>query len=144
AQIEGEVFNSWMATKDSPRNHSDAGPGNVMDINMRVDVDPPYRWRVATRPEFANPFVMTAEWERTSIPERFRPLQHDRLSPWGIWIHDCGHEPFYTEIHPTVGVAVMRPRPIQLPNDRVFRFETPTGFIAATGGNHVCGAGVVT
>jgi len=144
AKIEGEVFNSWMATKDSPFNHSGAGPGNVMDVNIRVDVDPPYRWRVATRPEFDSPYVMTAEWERTSIPERVRPVYGDRVAAWGIWIHDCGHEPFYTELHPLVGLAVMRPRAIELPSNRVFRFETPTGFTDATVGNNVWVPGIVT
>jgi hypothetical protein len=138
AQIEGQVFKSWTATSDSFPNH------DSMDINMGVEVDPPYRFRVAEQSEFAQPYLLGVEWERNSIPERFRPIVGDRVSVWGMWIHDCGHEPFYTEIHPAIGLAVMRPRALQLPSNRSFRFETPSGFVDSTVGNNVWIPGIVT
>lgn len=108
--VEGQVARSRISRKDSPLNH------DSQDAQAFVEVDLPYRYLVSTRPETKDqPYRLQAEWERDDWPERFRPTAGDRISAFGYWIHDCGHEPFYTEMHPPVGAAVHRARPVLLP-----------------------------
>jgi hypothetical protein len=57
---------------------------------------------------------LIAEWESGSYPEQFRPQPGDRMTVFGYWIHDCGHD-YHTEIHPPVGTVVDRPRAIYIP-----------------------------
>jgi hypothetical protein len=86
--------------------------------------DSPYRRLVATRIEWGGGFsnALGVEWEINSYPEFFWPTPGDRVSVWGYWIHDCGHEG-YTEIHPPVGAAVHRTSPVRIPADKEFRFD---------------------
>ena len=54
--------------------------------------------------------VLEIEWESKFFPPEFWPSPGDSAWVLGRWVFDCGHPPFYTEIHPIVGVAVHRPR----------------------------------
>ena len=107
---EGEVKNSRVARKDWARDH------NSHDVNIHFETDRPYHYLVSTVPESADaPYELEAEWERDDYPEFFWPTVGDRVSVFGYWNHDCAHEGFYTEIHPAVGVATHRARPVELP-----------------------------
>jgi hypothetical protein len=130
--LEGQVFGSRSSSKDNFQNH------NSQDHITIVNPDPPYRRLVSTKAEFPNISLLGIEWERERLPERFRATPGDRVSLFGYWIFDCGHEPFYTEIHPPVGMAVHRSRPVQIPAN--FR---PPGFPSGFGAN-VLAPGIVT
>ena len=106
--LEGEVEKSRVSRKDSPINHYS------QDANVNILADLPFRYILSSSPENANdPYVIEAEWETDEFPEKYRPTAGDRVSVFGYWIHDCDHG--YTEIHPPVGIAVHRPRPVRIP-----------------------------
>ncbi|MFI7130815.1 hypothetical protein ACIBQ1_34355 [Nonomuraea sp. NPDC050153] len=131
--LEGEIGRSRISRKDNFLNHES------QDHNFSVYADGPSRRLVSKRPEWPEQeYTLGVEWERDHFPERFRPTPGDRASVFGYWIFDCGHPPFYTEIHPPVGVAVHRPRPVQIPPD--FR---PAGFPNGFGRN-VFVPGIIT
>ena len=136
--LEGTVQRSWISIGDVFINH------DTQDNDIIVRPDPPFRNLLSTFPEFENEFLQGVEWESGSIPERFRPVYGDRISVFGFWILDCGHPPFYTEIHPAVGAAVHRPRPILIPSGRIFTFNLPGGPVSSTVGNNVFVPGVLT
>lgn len=48
------------------------------------------------------------EWDRGHVPLSFRNevKEGNRVAVFGRWILDCGHEPFRTEIHPPLLMAV--------------------------------------
>ena len=107
---EGKVEKSWISRKDDPFNH------DTQDANVEVLLDSPYRYLLSPDPENpAKPYDLGVEWESGSWPDQYRPTLNDRVSVFGYWVLDCGHDPFYTEIHPAVGVAVHRARPVPLP-----------------------------
>lgn len=134
--LEGEVYKSRISRQDNFTNH------DSQDQNFYVVPDPPYRYLLSTTPEdYNHPLGMGIEWERNHLPEAFRPTVGDRVAVFGYWIHDCGHD-FYTEIHPPVGIAVQRPRPILLPSDQEFRFDNNA--TPATVGTNVYVPGIVT
>ncbi len=137
-KLEGSVVKSHIAVHDNFLNH------HSHDVNLAVLADPPFRNLISTEPEFENELLMGVEWEVGSFPERFRPLYGDRVSVFGFWILDCGHPPFYSELHPPVGLAVHRPRPIPIPSSQVFTFEFPDGTVSATAGNNVFVPGILT
>lgn len=112
--IEGAVIKSTISDKDNFLNHADHQVGQ--DIITYILPDPKYTYLLSTNPQGGKPY-MGLEWERGSIPDSYRPTAGDRVSVFGYWIHDCGHPPYYTEIHPPVGMAVHRYRPIKLPED---------------------------
>jgi hypothetical protein len=102
--LEGLVVHSRVSRKDSPLNH------DSQDTNYHIEPDPKYsdiQFEDDSRP---NPEPIEVEWERSSIPERYRPTPGDRASIFGYSVQDCGHH--RPEIHPPVGIAVHRPRPI--------------------------------
>lgn len=136
--LEGSVFRSHVAVHDDFLNH------DSHDVNFAVVADPSFRNLISTEPEFENELLLGVEWETGSYPERFRPNYGDRVSVFGFWILDCGHPPFYSEIHPPVGVAVHRPRPIPIPSGQVFTFNFPDGTVSATAGNNVFVPGILT
>ncbi len=129
--VEGWADTSGVAGNDLWLNH------DSKDVNFDVAPDPHDLFLAALQ---SNGGGMEVEWERDSIPERFRPYPGDRVSVWGYYIHDCGHPPYNTEIHPPVGVAVHRARPIRLPSDA--QFDLPGG--RGTVGTNVWVPGIVT
>ncbi len=108
---EGTVRKSRVSRKDSPLNH------DSQDFNIYVNLDPQFR-NVLFEPAEPNE-ALEVEWERGSLPERYRPTMGDRVSVFGHWIYDCAHSR-HPEIHPPVGLAVHRPRPILIPSGRTF------------------------
>jgi hypothetical protein len=125
--VEGEVESSHIASQDDFLNH------DSQDHNWIVKPDPPFLGlkQPAERRE------MEMELETDHLPREFRPTSGDRTATIGHWIFDCGHE-FQTEIHPAVGLAVERARPVTIPAS--FRAPGfPNGF-----GTNVLVPGVVT
>ena len=129
--VEGWADTSGVAGNDLWLNH------DSKDVNVDISPDPQNQFLAALQ---SNGGVMEIEWERDSIPERFRPYPGDRVSVWGYHIHDCGHAPYNTEIHPPVGMAVHRARPIRLPSNA--QFDLPGG--RSTVGTNVWVPGIVT
>jgi hypothetical protein len=135
--VEGPTTWSRVADLDNFLNHDSE------DFEWKVTPDPPYAGLL----EPFSPEGQKIEWESGSLPSLFWPTRTpgdpslqpgDRTSVFGYWIFDCGHDPFKTEIHPPVGVAVQRPRPIQIPSS--FR---PPGFPNGLGSN-IWVPGIVT
>jgi hypothetical protein len=122
--VEGPVNWSRVADLDNFLNH------NSEDFEWKVIPDAPYRGLA----QGEDPTRLKSEWERNSLPDRFQPTpgegDHlpDRVSSYGFWIIDCGHpNHLNTEMHPPVGLAVQRPRPVQIPE--TFRAPGfPNGF----------------
>ena len=107
---EGRVMQSRVSRKDWALNH------DSQDHNLAVELDLPNRYLVSTVPESSfHPYELGIEWERDSYPEFYWPTIGDRISAFGYWIHDCGHDGFYTEVHPAVGIATHRARAVPLP-----------------------------
>jgi hypothetical protein len=112
--MEGLVRHSRVSRKDSFLNHGS------QDFNFYVQPDPPFRNLLFEPSDPGHPPTeLEIEWERDSLPERYRPTRGDRVSVFGHWIYDCSHEN-HAEIHPPVGVAVHRPRPIRIPESKTF------------------------
>lgn len=151
-RVEGYVSRSWPSVVDAPFNHdlvwSYPPTGNFYvdnDINLQVSPDPRDYNLLSTKPEFESyPRVLGCETGLNSIPERLRPLEGDRVSLFGFWILDCGHEPYYTEIHPIVGWAVHRNRPVRLPDNATFSFNLGSNTVTSTAGNNLYVPGIVT
>lgn len=122
--LEGSVDDSRLAHVDYWGNH------DSHDHLVRVVPDPPYGDLVSREPEFERKELLGVEWESNSWPGIMRPTPGDRVSIFGYWIHDCGHDPFYTEIHPPVGVATHRSRAITIPPS----FQAP-GYPRGLGSN---------
>jgi hypothetical protein len=110
--LEGLVRHSRVSRKDSPLNH------DSQDTNYHVEPDPKYSDIQFEDDDSPLSEPIEVEWERDSIPERYRPTPGDRVSLFGYWVTDCGHS--RPEIHPPVGVAVHRPRPIRIPDGQTF------------------------
>jgi hypothetical protein len=104
--VEGAVTVSRLANEDLFLTH------NSHDQNWDVKPDAPYFG--LPHPNASSSMEM--EWEANSLPREFRPTAGDRASTVGFWIFDCGHSPFKAEIHPPVGIAVERPRAVELPS----------------------------
>jgi hypothetical protein len=147
--LEGRVYKSWVSDQDNFLNH------DSHDFNFNVMPDPEYLRLVSTTPEWDCPCapswyadLIGVEWETDSFPERFWPSPGDRVSVFGYWILDCGHaDPqgnFYTEIHPSVGIAVQRPRPVEIPEDEQLIFDFPDGPVSSSVGNNIIVPGVIT
>ena len=136
--LEGKVFGSKLSRKDSFQNHYS------QDHNTKVSVDSNLYHLLSNEPEwiFPDDFMMGVEWERQYFPERFWPTPGDRVSVFGYWIHDCEHNG-YTEIHPPVGFITHRPRPILIPDDKVFDFNGD-GTDDSTVGTNVYVPGIIT
>ena len=134
---EGPTYRRRVADLDNFLNHDSE------DFEWKVQPDPPFTGLSEGQ---SNGQVKT-EWETGSMPALFWPSPPagddtaqpgDRTSVFGYWIFDCGHDGFKEEIHPPVGVAVQRPRPVQVPAS--FR---PAGFPNGFGTN-VWVPGIVT
>lgn len=140
--LEGEVQKSRVSRKDNPLNH------DSQDHVTHILPDPLYR-RLLRAPQEQ----LEVEWERDSLPEPFRATPGDRMSAFGFWTLDCGHDA-PTEIHPPVGTAVQRARPVPIPSDAIFdlpTFSAPGGApqainptVRSTIGTDVIVPGVIT
>jgi hypothetical protein len=133
--LEGKVEKSRISRKDNPLNH------DSQDHLVHVRPDPLYRRLLRDQQQ-----LIETEWERNHLPEPFRATPGDRISVFGFWILDCGHDG-PTEIHPPVGVAVQRPRAVAIPSTKLFPLPndddvTPT--IQDTVGTNVYVPGIVT
>ena len=148
-RVEGYVVRSWPPVTDGPFNHDLAWSlGNwyvVNDVGLMLSPDPRDYHLLSTKPEYElNPHLLGCEAAGKSIPERLRPVEGDRVSLFGFWILDCGHEPFYTEIHPIVGWAVHRNRPVRLPDNATFSFNLGSNTVTSTAGTNLYVPGIVT
>jgi hypothetical protein len=147
--VEGYVVRSWPPMTDAPFNHDLAFNGGdwyvIHDVGVVVSPDPRYYNLVSTKPEWeSSPNLLGCETQGDKIPDHLRPVEGDRVSLFGFWILDCGHEPFYTEIHPVVGWAVHRNRPVRIPDDATFAFDLVTSTLTATAGNNLYVPGIIT
>jgi hypothetical protein len=134
--LEGSVVHSRVSRKDAPWNH------RSQDANFHIKPDLKYsdiqfESDDPGDPGPNDPRPIEVEWERNSIPERYRPTPGDRASIFGYWVTDCGHG--RPEIHPPVGIAVHRPRPIRVPDT-----ETFTELGGAIAGRGIYVPGVIT
>ena len=127
-QLDGFVRASRVARMDDPLNHGWPGPV-IQDANFNVVPDPKFAGLLFDPFNPDSPEDIEVEWETASIPESYRPTVGDRVSVFGYWDTDCGHD--RPEIHPPVGIAVHRPRPIRIPDDKTF--DELGGEIAGTG-----------
>jgi hypothetical protein len=116
-QLDGFVRESRVARMDDPLNHGWPGPV-IQDANFNVVPDLPYTDLLFKEFNPDSPQDIEVEWESRSMPERYRPTPGDRVSIFGYWDTDCGHD--RPEIHPPVGIAVHRPRPLRIPDDAIF------------------------
>jgi peptidoglycan hydrolase-like protein with peptidoglycan-binding domain len=108
--LEGKVLESHISRKDAPFNH------DSFDQNALVRPDPINTYLLSSSGEtekVGSDRVMEVEWEYYQFPDNFWPTRGDRISAFGYYIHDCAHG-YPTEIHPPVGIAVHRPRPIMI------------------------------
>jgi hypothetical protein len=119
-QVDGQVEASKVSASDNFLNH------DSQDQNWDVKPDLPSAGLDQPKPSAS----MEMEWETNTMPREIRPTPGDRASTVGYWIFDCGHDPFKTEIHPPVGIATERARPVQIPS--TFR---PAGFPNGFGTN---------
>ena len=136
--LEGSVFKAHIAVQDDFLDH------DTHDVDFNVIPDKRYNNLVSSDSLHDEHGQMAVEYESGSYPERFRPTYGDRVSVFGFWIIDCGHPPYFSEIHPPVGVVVDRPRPIQIPSGKVFDFTFSDGTVSSTVGNNVYVPGILT
>ena len=131
-RLDGQVLRSWISSEDNFLNH------DSQDHNFAVLPDPPYLFLLSTSPEFADSRLLGVEWEGEHFPVFARPTPGDRVGLYGFSIFDCGHPPYYTEIHPPVGIATQRPRVVHIPES----FATPE--LPRGAGRGVYAPGIVT
>jgi hypothetical protein len=108
--LEGKVLESHISRKDAPFNH------DSFDQNALVRPDPINTYLLSSSGDtekVGSDRVMEVEWEYYQFPDNFWPTRGDRISAFGYYIHDCAHG-YPTEIHPSVGLAVHRARPIMI------------------------------
>ena len=106
--IEGTVHHSKMADVDFPFSH------DSHDFNWHVDPDPQYQNRMSDANEVKNGRrLMEMEWESRYFPTFFWLVAGDRVFVRGRWIFDCGHPPYYTELHPVTLSVATRYKPYQ-------------------------------
>jgi len=104
--VEGFVSQGKISPMDNTFNH------HSQDANWNVQLDPIY-----AHMKLSDNRYMHNEWESAELARSFQPSRMDRISMWGYLIHDCGHAPFKTEIHPPVGLAVHRERAVRIPDN---------------------------
>ncbi len=144
--LEGEVVASHSAVSDFTLNHttlddSDPDKQHARDWNAIVIPDP--QWGDLLYAP-ANPKEIEVEWEQPSWHEFARPAIGDRMSVFGFHVHDCGHAPFPTEIHPPIGLAVHRPRPVAIPSNQIFDFNCAQSCTKSGVGDNVVVPGIQT
>jgi len=138
-RVEGTVKGSGISFKDDPQNH------DSNDHNTSIYPDSLDRFILSTVPEESDdPLLFRLELERKHFPEKMWPSPGNRISAFGYWIFDCGHD-YYTEIHPIVGIAVHRPAAVSIPAGHLFPYVSESGaVIRSTVGENVVVPGIVT
>ncbi len=109
--IEGVVKRSKVSEVDFPFSH------DSHDFNWDVILDPGYENRASDANSVLNgKRVMEMEWESRYFPSFFWPVAGDRVYVRGRWIFDCGHPPYYTELHPVTLSVATRYKPYHFPD----------------------------
>lgn len=98
--IAGYQHYSRRTDTDNPFSHE------TMDWNWDIFLDPQYHYLLnytAKRkrlPGNVDYPYMHSEWETGSLPIQWRPFWGEYVTCWGRHIHDVGHLPVTSEIHP--------------------------------------------
>lgn len=103
-----------------------------------VSLDPAYKGLLSTGNQRENgEQVLEMEWEMRSYPREFWPIVGDHVWVYGRWIFDCGHEPYPTEIHPPLAIALTRLEPSIFGGDVAPSLTTKTYvYVHGAGGYH--------
>ena len=157
--VEGAVVAAWPSTQGSLLNHDLAFNGGdwyaIHDVTMSVSPDPRYYHLLSLTPSIPIPppspnsvragdgaHLLTCESQYNTVPDRVCPVEGDRISLWGFWVIDGGNPSFDTAIHPAVGWAVHRNRPVRIPDHAVFAFDLHSNTIVSTAGNNLFVPGI--
>ncbi len=155
--VEGAVVSAWPSTRASLLNHdlafSEAGDWYAInDVTMSVSPDPCHFNLLAT-PSIPIPppgpnsvraasHLLTCEVQYDTVPDRFCPVEGDRISLWGFHVIEGGNPSFDTAIHPAVGWAVHRNRPIRIPDNATFTFDLHSNTVVSAAGNNLYVPGI--
>jgi hypothetical protein len=136
---EGKVVRSEVSWDDAIISH------DYPDLILEIDTDPKYNniSAVAIK-DPGHPGRLHAEWERNNIPEQYWPTLDDRVSLYGYWVLDCGHDEFWSELHPFLGIATQRARPILIPSTELWDLDWNTDTAPSNVGTNVYVPGIVT
>ncbi len=155
--VEGAVVAAWPSTRASLLNHDVAisGAGDwyaINDVTMTIAPDPSHFNLLATpsipipppgpNPAIADARLLTCEAQYDTVPDRFCPVEGDRISLWGFHVIEGGNDAFKTAIHPAVGWAVHRNRPIRIPDNAVFPFDLHSNTVVSAAGSNLYVPGV--
>jgi hypothetical protein len=157
--VEGAVVSAWPSTRASLLNHDLAFNGGdwyvINDVTMSVSPDPRYYNLLSLTPSIPIPppgpnsvgagdgaYLLTCESQYNTVPDRFCPVEGDRISLWGFWVIDGGNPSFDTAIHPAVGWAVHRNRPVRIPDNAVFTFDLHSNTVVSTAGSNLFVPGI--
>lgn len=157
--VEGAVVAAWPSTRASLLNHDLAFNGGdwyaINDVTMSVSPDPRYYNLLALTPSIPIPPpsptsvraadgapLLTCEAQYNTVPDRFCPVEGDRITLWGFWVVDGGNPSFDTAIHPAVGWAVHRNRPVRIPDNAIFTFDLHSNTVVSTAGNNLFVPGI--
>jgi hypothetical protein len=127
--VEGTVLSSDISHRDFFTNHSDSpyGGHSQHDAEFKLQPDPQYEAALNGDPGLLfGQQAMDVEWEwnaqnvpnpynTSGLPVQYLPTPRDRVSVFGFLVHDCSDDHQLSEIHPPVGLAVQRPRPVDIP-----------------------------
>ena len=153
--VEGAVVSAWPSTRASLMNHQLAISGGdwyvINDVTMSVSPDPAYFNLLTPSIPIPPPNSVRAgdgaplincEVQYNAVPDRFYPVEGDRISLWGFWVIEGGSARFDTAIHPAVGWAVHRNQPVRIPDNAVFTFDLHSNTVVSAAGNNLFVPGV--
>ena len=101
--VAGKVAAAEVSTTDVLADHPFG-----FDLNVEVSPDPPYS---ALAYGYLNSTVLHTEVESRAFPADalgFMPQANDRALFRGAWILDCGHPPYFAEMHPPSFIGYAR------------------------------------
>ncbi len=105
--VAGELLHAVNGTDDVLADH----PFGV-DFNADLSLDAPYQFFSGIEHEGEQGFgELHIEYEQRITPAKdldYAPAAGDRALYSGVWIFDCGHPPYGTEMHPPTFVANAR------------------------------------
>jgi hypothetical protein len=128
----GVVRRSHASADDFPPDHE------THDWNIVVKLDDAYKGLYSSAAEKLNGEpVMEYEWEMRSFPREFWPIVGDRIWTFGRWIFDCGHQPYLTEFHPPLAIALTRLEPTIFSGDVAPSLATRTYLYARRGAGYM-------
>ena len=145
--VEGAVVSAWPSTRASLLNHDLAFNGAdwyvINDVTMSVAPDPSYFNLLSMKPASEpHPHLLNCEAQYNTVPDRFCPVEGDRISLWGFWVIEGGSPRFDTAMHPAVGWAVHRNRPVRIPDNATFTFDLHSNTVVSAAGNNLYVPGV--